>query len=379
MMPSPRRAAVTCLLTAGLLTTALSSQQLNPVHRINRTFYTSMWTANPPEYTGAGQTVPAGTMHWRAFLEQTNQRAEPRQLTAIGCWWQPSDLTGSFPQTINTLEYRIYPTTTDPQGLVIPDTGQPPALVVPPMPMPVNQGSAFNELTVSLGAAVPLQIQGDYAVCALYPTGASAALPGFFGLLPSGANNTYGLGQSLFGSLYAGGATTHFALGGARSSLWLTENQPTISIRGNWALSASHYASGYLTGAWGDSSYFTPLADPSWAGWTDGRAPATMGLTIHAQGMEGFFPILLFNAGLRFPTGFPFLGLTLELLPADPLFVALSPMGQPIQNGRYDLTLPLLSVADPALAGSYFGFEAVLVDTTNLVLADSTQSVWMRH
>lgn len=355
------------------------AQNLNPVHRINRTFYTSMWTANPPEYTTAGQTVAAGTMHWRAFLEQTNQRAEPHLVTAIGTWWQPSDVNGTFPQTIPTPEFRFYPTTTDTGGLVIPDLSQQPMLTVPPMPMTVNNGNAYNSVTVSLGAPFPLTTQGDFAICGVYPANASSSAPGFFGFLPSGANQTYGLQQSLYGFAYPNGTITHFSLGGARSSIWYTEHQPTMSVRGNWALSAAHYTNGYLGGAWGDSSYFSPLADPAWAGWSDGRSPATLELTVYGDGFDGMFPILLFNFGSRFPTGFQIMGVTLEVLPSDPLLTGLSGLGMPIQNRRFDLNLPLLSAADPALMGTYFGFEAVLVDTQNLQVVDSTQSVWVRH
>ena len=75
----------------------------------------------------------------------------------------------------------------------------------------------------------------DLALCGVYPANASSTTPGFFGFLPSAANQAQGLAQSYYGFAYPNGTLTHFALGGARSSLWFYEAQPTISLRGNWA------------------------------------------------------------------------------------------------------------------------------------------------
>jgi hypothetical protein len=366
-------------LALGACTVTLVAQTQNPVYRHNRSFYTSMWTTNPPEYTTAGQTVAAGTMHWRAFLDQADQRREPRRVTGIGTWWQPSDPNGTFPQTINTLEFRFYPTTTDAAGLVVPDLAQQPLATLPPTPLAVPSGGAFKSVTIAFGATTPVTVNADFAICAVYPGGASSTTPGFFGLLPSAANEAYRLPQSYYGFAYPGGPITHFPLGGARSSIFHTEDQPTLSVRANWAITDSHFQNGHLSGAFGDSAYFSPLADAGWAGWGDTRNPATMALTVFAAGRDGDFPILLFNFGSRFLGGIPFLGHTLEVLPVDPLLTGFSSLSAPVQNGRFDTSFALLGAARAGLAGTYLGFEAALIDPATLTVSGTTQSVWVRN
>ncbi len=366
------RTAAAALLAATCLT-AQATQ--NPVFRANRTFYTSMWTANPPEYTTAGQSVAAGTMHWRVFPERGLVRGEPRSITGIGCWWQPSDVSGTFPQNIATPELRFYGTTTDAQNLEVPDLANPMLASVAPMTMPVNSGSAFNSLTISLSNPIATT-RNDLALCGVYPASASSTTAGFFGFLPSAANQAQGLAQSYYGFAYPNGTLTHFSLGGARSSLWFYESQPTISLRGNWALSDSHFGQGYINGAWGDSSYFAPFADANWAGWTDSRNPAVLGITVFADGFDGYQPVLLMNAGPRFPASIPILGITLELNPADSTLGTLVNLGMPINNERFDVDIPIMTAPDPTAMGFWLGFEALILDPVTLQFVDSTQAVW---
>jgi hypothetical protein len=366
------------LACAALLAAAVPAQNQNAVFRHNRAFYTSMWTANPPEYTTIGQTVPAGTMHWRAFREHANQRREPRRITGLGTWWQPSDLAGTFPRTINTLEFRFYPTTTDAANLVVPDLAQAPLLTIPPTPLLVNSGAAFNSVTISLPSAASVTTNGDFALCGVYPGGAHESLPGFFGLLPSASNQTFGMPQSYYGFAYATGAITHFGLGGARSSIWYTEDGATLSVRGNWAVSNTDHQNGHQRSAWGDASYFSPLASPSWPGWADSRNPTRLSLDVNAAGRDGDLVLWLFNFGRQYPIGFQFLGHTFEIDPTDPNLALFTRFGGPVGNGRFTLDLPLLGAADPAAAGTFIGFEAILVSPT-LQFTDSTPSVWIRN
>ncbi len=355
----------------------LTAQARNPVYRANRAFYTSMWTTNPPEYTTTGQSVAAGTMHWRAFLDQANQRQEPRRINGIGTWWQPSNLTGSFPQTIPTPEFRIYPTTTDTAGLVIPDVTVAPLYTVAPTPLPVTAGSAFMSVTVSLGQATSLNV-GSFAVCGVYPQGASAAVSGHFGFLPSASNEAYTLAQSYFGFVYPGGPITHFARGGARSSIWLTEEQPTLNLRANWSVSDAQHLAGHMATAFGDQSYFAPASDVNWPGWLDSRNPARVGLTVFSQGREGDIPIVLLNFGPRFLGGIPFLGQMFELDLTSPVLVALAQLAPPILNGRSDVDIALFGTPRPALMGQYFGFEALMLDPFSFQFSGTTQSTWVR-
>lgn len=355
----------------------LSAQAQNPVYRANRAFYTSMWTANPPEYTAVGQSVAAGTMHWRAFLEQANQRWEPRRINGIGTWWQPSNLTGSFPQTIPTPEFRFYPTTLDTAGLVIPDLTAAPVYTVPPMSIPVTSGSAFMSVTVALGQAAALGI-GDFAICGVYPQGASSATSGYFGFLPSAANEAYTLSQSYYGFAYPGGPVTHFARGGARSSIWYTEEQPTLNLRANWSVSDAHHQANHMNSAFGDQSYFAPASDVNWPGWNDSRNPARLGLTVFSQGREGDVPIVLLNFGARFLGGIPFLGQTFEVDLSSPYLVALAQLAPPILNGQSNVDITLFATPRPALAGQFFGFEALMLDPFSFQFSGSTQSTWVR-
>lgn len=361
------------------MATIAATQSVNPVYRHNRAFYTSMWTTNPPEYTTQGQVVPAGTMHWRVFHDQGNQRREARAITGIGTWWQPSDLAGSFPQTIHTPEFRIYPTTSDSGNLVVPDLSQPPQATVAPTPMTVTAGNAFNSVTISLSQPLMVQTPGDFAICGVYPAGASSSLPGYFGYLPSAANESYGLAQSYYGFAYANGTITHFGLGGARSSIFYTENQATLAVRAAWAVSSGHFQNGHIGTAWGDAAYFSPLADANWPGWSDSRNPTTFVLDVFAEGRDGDLPLLLLNFGPRFPFGYALLGQTLEIAPNDPVLGLLVPFGAPIVNGRFSLELPLGTAAIASARGTYFGFEAVLVDAFNGQLSGSTPSVWIRN
>ncbi|MBK8975630.1 MAG: hypothetical protein IPM29_06865 [Planctomycetes bacterium] len=365
------------LALLGVLLVAPMVSAQNPVYRHNRTFYTSMWTTNPPEYTTAGQVVPTGAMHWRSFVEQSNQRGEPHRINGIGTWWQPSDPTGTFPQNIPSPEFRIYPNTIN-SGLVEPDFAQTPLLTVPPVTIPVQSYNAFNSVTISLGSAVAINTN-DFAICGVYPANASSTSPGFFGFLPSASNQTYGIVQSFYGFYYPStGTLTHFGLGGARSSIWYNEEQPILSLRGNWAISDAHNSGGYLSGAYGDASYFGPYADPAWAGWNDTRNPMTLGLTVQAAGLDGMQPIMLFNAGPRFPGSFPYLGVILDVLPVDPLLTLLAGIGQPITNSRFSVNLPLATTPNPNAVGVYIGFEAVVLDPLTLQLVDSTGSAWIR-
>lgn len=357
--------------------TLLSAQAQNPVFRANRAFYTSMWTANPPEYTAAGQSVTAGTMHWRAFIDQANQRRETRRINGIGAWWQPSDLTGTFPQMIPTPEFRVYPTTVDGSGLVIPDVTQAPVLTVPPVSIPVSSGSAFNSLTITLSQSAAITIT-DFAICGVYPQGANSTTSGFFGFLPSGANEAYTLSQSYYGFAYPGGAVTHFGLGGARSSIWYTEEQPTLNLRANWSVTDAHHQANHMTSAFGDQTYFAPTADAGWPGWNDSRRPTRLGLSVFSQGRDGDVPLMLFNFGPRFLGGVPILGQVLEIDLLSPVLGVFAQFAPPIANGRADADIVLLGSPRPSLAGQYVGFEALLLDPFTFQFTGSTQSAWVR-
>lgn len=366
------------LLFSLLALSAAQATAQNPLFRANRTFFTALWTANPIEYTTAGQTVPAGAMHWRAFTELGDQRLEPRQITGLGTWWQPSDPNGVFPQTINSLEFRFYPTTADAAGLVIPDTTQQPLLTIPPMPLLNQTGGSFKSLTIALGNPMPITTQGDYALCGVYPGGTNASQVGEFGLLPSASNIGAPLPQSYYGFVYPGGPITHFPLGGARSSFWVTEAAPTLSLRSNWAISDAHNMSGYLNGAFGDVTSLSPLADPNWPGWSDSRSLATIGLTVFSNGRDGDLVVPMFTAGARNRFGLPILGLIFELDVGDPLLGAFAGLAGPIQNGRYDVDIPLISAPDPTLLGSHLGFEAILASPLG-TFAGTTGAAFTRN
>jgi hypothetical protein len=371
-----------CLLLPVLLGGALVAQGQNPVFRANRGFYTSMWTANPPEYTTTGQVVAGGTMHWRAFIDQANQRREPRQINGIGTWWQPSDLAGTFPQTIPTPEFRIYPTTTDAAGLMIPDLAATPLLTVPPIPLTANSGGALFSVTIAL--SVPAAVNAtDFAICGVYPQGASSTAPGHFSFMPSAANEAHTLRQqpqpqSYYGFAYPNGQVTHFGLGGARSSLWYTEAQPTLSLRGNWAVSDAHHQTSGTANAFGDQTYFAPLADATWPGWADSRQNTRVGLTVFALGNEGALPLTLFNFGPRFTSGLPFIGQMFELDLTSPVLGSFLQIAPTITNGRSDIDIPLFNVPQARLAGTYIGFESLLLDPLTFQFIGSTQSAWLR-
>ncbi len=365
------------LLVPVMCGASLAAQAQNPVYRANRAFYTSMWTANPPEYTTAGQSVAAGTMHWRAFLDQTNQRREARQINGIGTWWQPSDLTGTFPQTIFTPEFRIYPTTVDAAGLVIPDVTSPPVYSLPPIPLPVTTGNAFNSISLAFGQAVPIAIT-DFAICGVYPQAASSTAPGFFGFLPSAANEALTLRQSYYGFAYPGGPITHFGLGGARSSIWYTEEQPTLNLRANWAVSDAHNQANHTTTAFGDQAYFAPISNPAWPGWSDSRATTAVGLSVFAQGRDGDLPLVLFNFGPRFFGGLPFFGQVFELDLASPVLGVFVQIMPSIFNGRADVDIPIVNSPRMSLAGQYLGFEALLLDQFTFQFSGTTPSAWVR-
>lgn len=376
-MPRASRRVLPIAVVVVAAGAALPAQTQNPVYRTNRAFYTSMWTANPPEYTNAGQNVTGGTMHWRAFLDTANQRREPRQITGIGTWWQPSDLAGSFPQTISTPEFRFYPTTLDANNLVIPDLTAQPLLTVPPMPMTVTAGSALMSVTVALGPSPINAI--DFAICGVYPQGANSTTPGFFGFMPSGANEAYTLTQSYYGFAYPGGGPiTHFPLGGARSSIWYTEAQPTLNLRANWAITDAHNQGNYLGSAFGDQTYFSPITDPAWPGWNDTRRMTRIGWTVFAQGRDGDVPLTLFNFGPRFSGGIPFLGQVFELDLTSPVLSLMAQLAPAIANGKSEVELPLLGSPRPSLLGAYVGFECLLLDGLTFQFTGSTQSAWIR-
>lgn len=365
------------LVLTALVTMAPCAAQ-NPVYRANRSFYTSMWTANPPEYTNAGQSVAAGTMHWRAFLHQANQRIEPRRIVGLGTWWQPSDEAGTFPRNVDTPEFRAYPTTFDGGGLVIPDLSRPPLFSVPPMTLTVPTGGPFKSLTMNFAAPIVLTNVTDFAICGVYPQGANSTTPGFFGFLPSAANETFQLQQSYYGFAYPNGTITHFPLGGARSSIWFLDEQPTMSARGNWAVTDAHFQAGHQNNAFGDQTYFAPLSDSSWPGWNDSRAATSVGLTVFAAGHDGDFMFPLLNFGARFLAGVQLRPHTFEIYPADPVLGLLFPLTGTVQNGRFDLTLPLTMRPAPWLRGLHFGFEGMVVSSSTLTILDTTQSVWLR-
>jgi hypothetical protein len=95
--------------------------------------------------------------------------------------------------------------------------------------------------------------------------------------------------------------------------------------------------------------------------------------------MRGKTAVPLFNFGPVFPIGVPFLGVVLEVNPADPLLGVLASAGYIITldttgfgDGPY-LPIPVLG---PGAIGATFGCEFVLVDTTSGQLVDSTQSSW---
>ena len=374
---SVRRAGFVASLVAACASLgALPAQAQNPVYRANRGFYTSMWTANPPEYTATGQSVAAGTMHWRAFLDAANQRFEPRQITGIGTWWQPSDLTGAFPQTIPTPEFRFYPTTLDASNLVIPDLTGAPLLTVAPTPIPVPSGSAFMSVTVAL-PATPINA-ADFAICGVYPQGASSTTSGFFGFLPSGANEAYTLTQSYYGFAYPGGPITHFARGGARSSIWYTEAQPTLNLRANWAITDAHHLANHLGSAFGDQTYFSPITDPAWPGWADSRAATRLAWTVYSQGRDGDVPLTLLNFGPRFAGGIPFFGQWFELDITSPVLDLLVTLAPAIANGQSQASVALFAGPQPALLGTYVGLECLMLDPFAFQFSGTTQSAWVR-
>ncbi len=367
-----------CLAVSCVAVTAFA-QNTNPVYRHNRSFYTALWTANPPEYTD-GTTVAADTMHWRVFRDVADQRREPRRITGFGTWWQPSDVNGAFPQTINLPEFRIYPTTTDAGNLVVPDVAAAPLFTLPSTPLAVANGNAFNSVTVAIGTAVPIDVQADFAICGVYEPGADSATTGYFGFLPSASNQGYGLDQSYYGFAYPNGTITHFGLGGARSSIWYTEDAPTLNLRSSWSLSDAHNQAGHRSAAFGDSCYNSPIADAGWAGWNDSRgAPAQLGLSVYAQGHNNDLVLILFNAGIRFPFGLPVLGQTIEIDILDPAITAFSTFGTPIANNEMHVDIPLVSSVDLGLASSFFGFEVLLFDPTTIALNATTQSVWVEN
>lgn len=355
---------------------ALPAQAQNPVYRANRGFYTSMWTANPPEYTTAGQSVAAGTMHWRAFRDAANQRFEPRQITGIGTWWQPSNLTGSFPQTIPTPEFRFYPTTLDAGNLVIPDLTGAPLLTVAPTPIPAPSTGAFWSVTIAL-PATPISA-ADFAICGVYPQGASSTTSGFFGFLPSAANEAYTLSQSYYGFAYPGGPITHFARGGARSSIWYTEAQPTLNLRANWAISDAHHLANHLGSAFGDQTYFAPITDVAWPGWADSRAATRLAWTVYSQGRDGDIPLTLLNFGPRFTGGIPFFGQWFELDITSPVLDLLITFAPAINNGQSQASVALFAGPRPALLGTYVGLECLMLDPVAFQFSGTTQSAWVR-
>ena len=111
-------------------------------------------------------------------------------------------------------------------------------------------------------------------------------------------------------------------------------------------------------------------------GWTDSRNPAVLGITVFADGFDGYQPVLLMNAGPRFPASIPILGITLELNPADSTLGTLVNLGMPINNERFDVDIPIMSAPDPTALGFWLGFEALILDPVTLQFVDSTQAVW---
>jgi hypothetical protein len=386
-------------LAALAISSATAQTNYNHVIRHNTSHYWSLYMANPPEYmghSGAVPPVPDGTRTWRVFTDHISQRREARQITGVYTWWQPSDkddLSGYYAGggTVNTLQFEFYPGTTDPGGLAIPDLSSPPLLTIPPTPVPVTGTPPLNFKTIDikLSAANPVTVSGDLALCALYPTGADASKPGFMGLLPCAYDQTTTMPQSFYGFAYASGTLTHYNLGIMRTSLRYMEDQPVMNLKADWN---RHATAQQLGAAWGDATYYSPLADPTWAGWSDpnyidptNSVYLQLALNVRAENQDGDFVVPLMNFGTHFTGSVGYLGETLEILPVDPLFTALTgfgdyvgPPNHPTGTWESILTLPWTQ-ADPALAGSWFGFEAVLVDTTNFVLTGTTQSVWIKN
>jgi hypothetical protein len=370
--------AVATLMAAPIVAQTVNK---NPVFRSNRTFTrNTMGITNPPEYYTTGQTVPAGTMTWKVFPDQTNRRREDREVTGFEFWMQPSDELGTWPQTLNTPEVKVFPTTVDGAGLAIPDFTQPALVTVPPASVTYQTWSWFKYISYSLSTpAVIPAANAEIAVATVYQTGANHSLPGFFGHLPSAVNTTDYLPQAFWGYAYANGTIVHGDVNNDnRPSILYYENKPTINVRSSWGLIESHFTAGHQTGAWGEQNYFAPLADPNWAGWSETRGqPTTIWIDIRAQNQDGDFPIILMNFGAEFKGGINFLGETLELLIADPMLGVLAPLAAPIAQGKYEITVPLFSNALPFLTGSYMGFEAVLIDQVALATNGTTQSVWI--
>jgi hypothetical protein len=336
---------------------------------------------SPAQYVWtSGQTVPAGTLTARWIPSMTNLRREQRTVSGFLCGLYPSAASSSFPQNGYFPAMRVHvPRQTQGQaGQTWAQGAQfQPDMTQQPLHMQA-QGTfnftQFGAFLVTQTLMTPVTInQTEMVISAEWRGGENDSIAGqqsINGDYSAGIHNTVPTTTFFVAPGPAFTITPYTDGFQGFSMMWLQylEDQPVINAQSDWGYRrdpALNPVTGYNAA--------TALSDIS-------GVTGNLGWDCDAgQTHAGEICALLFNVGNVFPIGVPFLGVTLELNPADPSFGLLAPVYNKILDATGQGDLPMLPL--PALGagaiGLSFGGEFILLNSTFTQVTGSTQSTWV--
>jgi len=336
---------------------------------------------SPTQYVWtSGVTVPAGTLTARWIPSMVNLRREPRQVTGFRVCLYPAAATTAFPLNGYYPAIRIHvpkqsmgtPGQTWAQG-----AQYQPDMTAAPIHLEA-QGTftwpQFGAYIVTKTIMTPAIVnQTEIVLSAEWKGGENDSIAG-----QQSINGDYTAGISPITTIcfVAPGPAftiTPYPVDGLNnfSHTYLTymEDAPVINAQSDWGYRRNATLvpppSGYNS-ATGLSDLASATGNVGW----DVVGGASHGGEIAA---------LLFNVGPVFPAAIPFLGVTLEVNPADPAFGLLAPFYNKILDaqGVGDLPYIPLPALGPSAIGTTFGAEYILLNATLTAFTGSTQSSWI--
>jgi hypothetical protein len=324
-------------------------------------------TITPLAFTATATTgVPAGTHSWRWIPAQRNSRKETRQVTGYQISVSPSAATASFPGTYYAWECKLHKTVARTGG------GQDPDFASPALHT-LAQGTlsltTFGRYTASRTLAAPVALTFDEVAMSIKWQG------GEHQNTPGSQSNWGSALESFYNPMTWGFAdpANVITLGTAVNTyprFTYMEDQSSIVMQSDWGMSRNTTLNPSPLG-YGLGTLQSDLASVA----------GQMGWDVSGgNSMAGKTGVLLFNVGPVFPIGVPFLGVTLEVNPANPFLGLLAGAGYlPTLNatGEGDGALLPIPALGPGASGTTIGAEYLLLDTTS-GFVDSTQATWMR-
>lgn len=321
-------------------------------------------TITPAAFTAAATTgVPAGSHSWRWIPNSRNSRKEARLVSGYQYSIRPSAATATFPMTGYAWEMKLHKVVPRTGGGMNPDFASPPLHT---LAQGTQTLTAFGNYFVNRTLATPVSLTfDDVALSIRWQGGEHQDTPN--------TQSSWGTSrENIFNPMSWGFSdpTNAITLGTATNTfprMTYMEEQASIAMQSDWGMSRQVFTPslfGYGLGT--GQSDLAGLAGQ--IGWD-----VTAGIS-----MTGKMAVLLFNVGPVFPIGLPFLGVTLEVNPADPVLGLLAGAGYVLTcdaTGFGDGPMLPVPAMGPASIGTTMGAEFLMLDLA-VGFVDSTQATW---